>query len=504
MSQRRVEDDAVLAVLNNLVTDKLIDAVECRQMIVNRTVSSPGFDHQVNMTIDRMPSGNRIEMLQGFDGRKHLIGIGKAGQQIGADTHESILSRGWRDLGALKRRDAADSRTVTLAWNSERCVVSIRGHTTSYLFWAQKYRRMTQKSILATRVTKDYHLILPAGRGFHVEKGVQTRLVRAYFRRVMINSMRVKELAFAAGFDLCGIASPDLIPQARERYYQWLKAGYHGEMTYLAKEPIRRSDPRLLLEGARSVIMLALNYYQPNATDIPEGYGRVSRYARGRDYHEVIEHKMRDLISNIGNSQDKGEAPVFRYFVDYGPMLERAYAEKAGLGYIGKNGMLISRQYGSWIILSEILTDLELEFDDQYAVNHGRCSTCRQCIDSCPTGAIVADGVVDATRCISYLTIERPSDIPKVLGEQMGSLVFGCDICQEVCPHNGRAVLTKHEEFLSPNGVGEFLDTRKVLSLRSRGEFLNLTAGTPLTRPRLDGLQRNARIVSENQSTSQA
>lgn len=225
----------------------------------------------------------------------------------------------------------------------------------------------------------------------------------------------------------------------------------------------------------------------------------MSRYARGKDYHKVIAKKTKALIRCLRETTSEEQAR-FRWFVDYGPMLERAFAEKAGLGYIGKNGMLISRQFGSWIFLSEILTDLEFEFDDQHAVNHGRCGTCRLCVDACPTRAIIADQVVDATKCISYLTIERPTEIPKVLAEQMESLIFGCDICQEVCPHNGRAVVTKHEEFLPPNGVGEFLDANRVLSLQSREEFLRLAAGTPLTRPKLDGLKRNAQVVLTNQA----
>ncbi len=161
--------------------------------------------------------------------------------------------------------------------------------------------------------------------------------------------------------------------------------------------------------------------------------------------------------------------------------------------------MLINRQFGSWIFLAELITDLELEPDDPDAINHGRCGTCRLCIEACPTGAIVDDGVVDSNSCISYLTVERPSMIANELASKMGDLVFGCDICQEVCPHNGRAKLTTHDELMSNSGVGEWLDLERVFSLESPDDFMALTAGTPLTRPKLEGLKRNAEIVRLNQ-----
>jgi epoxyqueuosine reductase len=320
-----------------------------------------------------------------------------------------------------------------------------------------------------------------------------------------LTSARIKELAYASGFDLCGVASPEVIGEAKRRYEDWIAAGRGGEMGWLANHIDRRTTPSMLMPETHSVVMLGLNYYQPNSAGVPDDHGRVSRYARGRDYHKVIEKKTRAFVERLQielarHSTESAERLATKWWVDYGPLMERAYAATAGLGFMGKNSMLINRKFGSWIFLSEVVTNLELDPDDRFAVNHGRCGTCTRCIDACPTQAIVADGVVDARRCISYLTIERPSRIPEELADKMGEMIFGCDICQEVCPHNGRALLTTHAEFLKPNGVGEFLNARTVVSLQTREDFLRLTAGTPLTRPRLERLKRNAEIVLGNQS----
>ena len=317
--------------------------------------------------------------------------------------------------------------------------------------------------------------------------------------KTKVTADNVKALAFRVGFDLCGITTPEPPSELDERFRSWLDRGYHGEMAWLERNAELRTDPRKLDIDARSVIMLALNYYQPDNEMLPAGHGRVSRYARGRDYHKVIGNMIRRLVRLL--CKESGATPDdFKWWVDYGPFAERAFAEKAGLGFIGKNGLLISRQFGSWLFLAEIVTTLELEPDDQHAINHGRCGTCRRCIEACPTGAIVADGVVDARRCISYLTIEKPTHIPPDLAARMGDMIFGCDVCQQVCPHNGRAVLTKKRDLTAARGVGESLDAHRVLALTGLEQFLELTAGTPLTRPKLDGLQRNARIVLENRA----
>ena len=314
---------------------------------------------------------------------------------------------------------------------------------------------------------------------------------------MLMTSDQIKEMAYSCGFDLCGIVTPDDIPESQDRLKDWLSQGYHGDMNYMAKEPDRRSSPRQLMPGIRSIIMLGLNYFHPDSKEIPNGNGIVSKYARGRDYHKVIAKKTKKLIAELKRNSDDLEDNDFRWYVDYGPMLERSYAVKAGLGYIGKNSMLINKEFGSWIFLSEILTTLELEPDNPYAIDHGQCGRCRMCIVSCPTSAIVEDGVIDSTKCISYLTIEKRGDIAADLTTKMRQRLFGCDICQDVCPKNKAAQFTVHQEFID-GGVGESLDTAMVERMESREDFLALTAGTPLTRAKLDGLKRNAHIVFSN------
>lgn len=314
----------------------------------------------------------------------------------------------------------------------------------------------------------------------------------------MLNSELVKKLAFICGFDMGGVTTAEILEDDKERLRLWLDKGHHGGMKWLEDSFERRTDPAKVLKDVKSIIMLGLNYYQPNSNDVPEGMGLVSRYSRGKDYHKVIARKTKHLISKLKENMGSNTSHEFYWYVDYGPMLERAYAAKAGLGFIGKNSMLINRTFGSWFFLSEILTTVELEPDEPYSGNHGRCGKCTLCVDACPTNAIIPGRTIDSNKCISYLTIEHSGEIDKDLSKRMGNMIFGCDICQEICPHNSRAVITRHKEFLPDKGVGEFIDIDDILDMKSNEEFLKLTAGTPLTRPKLFGLQRNAGIVSQN------
>ncbi len=318
-----------------------------------------------------------------------------------------------------------------------------------------------------------------------------------------MDSTRIKKLAKIAGFDLCGVCSPQVDQKAQKQFFGWIESGYHGDMNWIAKEPDRRSDPSKILPEVKSIIMLGLNYNQPVSEDRPSECGEVSRYAFGRDYHKVISGLTKKLIRSIVEEFEPDESPTFRWFVDFGPFFERTYTEQAGLGFIGKNGMLINREFGSFVFLAEILTDLNLEPDQRDPISHGQCGSCRACIEACPTEAIISPRKIDSRKCISYLTIERPDNIEPELAEKMGNWLFGCDICQTVCPHNKDKPVTNCDDLKSPKGVGQFIRLDLIDQLETREQFLELTAGTPLTRPRLEGLKRNAEIVRQNQRRTQ-
>jgi epoxyqueuosine reductase len=307
---------------------------------------------------------------------------------------------------------------------------------------------------------------------------------------------RVKELAREMGFDLVGIARPE--PAAHgEALRAWLAAGMHGAMTYLARGVEERVDLRKKFPWAKSIVCVGLAYWQKQeaGNEKQEGVGKISRYAWGRDYHKVIEGKLKKLEKRVREALG-GEAAggmEIRSYVDTGPILERELAARAGLGWIGKNTMLIHPRHGSWFLLGEMVLPVELEPDAPIA---DHCGTCRRCIEACPTGAITPH-CVDSRRCISYQTLENRGDVPQDLWVKMreAGYLIGCDICQEVCPFNGEMrVLATHEADFAPRAPAPTVPLAQVLAWQEQ-EWDIMTRGRAGRRAKYDMWQRNARIV---------
>ena len=304
----------------------------------------------------------------------------------------------------------------------------------------------------------------------------------------------VKARASELGFDLVGIA-PAHPPPHGHFYLQWLSAGYAGSMDYLSRDDAvrRRLDPREALPGARSIVVVALNYYNGGDGPVSDPARPViARYARGTDYHLVFEEKLAELAAFLESSASSDAAT--KTYVDYGPVLERDHAQRAGLGWIGKNTVLINPSLGSYLFLGEIITDLELEPDDPFVPDH--CGTCERCIVACPTDAIRGPRELDARRCISYLTIELRGPIPLELRPLVGNRVFGCDICQEVCPWNDLVPETREPRFRPRDDVTgpELIE---LMSLND-AEFRSRYADTPLERARRSGFLRNVAVALGN------
>ncbi len=256
-------------------------------------------------------------------------------------------------------------------------------------------------------------------------------------------SSAIKSKAAALGFDACGLARASALEEYKPVLDQWLKQGYHGKMAYMANHFAKRLDPRLLTEGAKTVIVVAQNHYPPVHQPASAGY-KVARYAYGKDYHMVMKNKLQKLAAFI---TDLAGEHSYRVFTDSAPVLERSWAVEAGLGNTGKNACLILPRKGSFYFLGEVITSVEAEPDTPFGKD--LCGSCTRCMDACPTSAIVAPGKIDAGKCISYLTIELKDRIPEPFRAKTRGWIFGCDICQEVCPHN-RHALPHQEKDLEP------------------------------------------------------
>ena len=308
----------------------------------------------------------------------------------------------------------------------------------------------------------------------------------------MLNSTTLKSKARSLGFDLCGIAPVDDFPELAF-LREWLARGYAGDMAWMSRTADRRTDVREVVPGARSVIVTATLYNtdRPYSDAQPADVARVSRYAWGDDYHEVITARLDALLSWM---RDVADGPFdARAYVDTGPVQERVYAQYAGLGWIGKNTCLINPELGSWLFLGEVITTVPLEPDTQ---GLEQCGSCTRCIEACPTGALVEPGVLDSNRCLSYATIELRSSIPEALREAMATHVYGCDICQEVCPYNQPAPRSGDVAWQPRPG----LDAPRLIDLwmRSDRDLRSLVKGGPMTRAKLVGLRRNLAVAIGN------
>lgn len=256
-------------------------------------------------------------------------------------------------------------------------------------------------------------------------------------------SQLIKQKAEKFGFQSCGISKAEFLEEEAPRLEAWLNKGYHGEMQYMENHFDKRLNPTLLVDGAKSVISLSYNYFPKVKIDEINNF-KISKYAYGEDYHEVIKDILKNMVAEL--QEEIGEFG-FRVFVDSAPVLEKAWARKSGLGWVGKNANLITKKHGSFYFLAEIICDLDLEYD--LAVTD-HCGSCRACIDACPTQAIVSDRIVDGSKCISYATIELKNEIPDYFNGKMDDWIFGCDVCQDVCPWNRFSAPTLQEKF-APN-----------------------------------------------------
>jgi len=297
----------------------------------------------------------------------------------------------------------------------------------------------------------------------------------------------IKQLAAELGFSFCGIAKVEKLDDDARRLESWLNKGMHGSMQYMERYFDMRIDPSKLVPGAKSVITLLLNYFPKEKQN--DDALKISKYAYGKDYHEVIREKLNHLIElikqNVGDIHGRG-------FVDSAPVLERTWAHRSGLGWVGKNGNLINKQMGSFFFIATLITDLELETDEPFAKDY--CGTCTRCIDACPTDAILPDKIVDGSKCISYFTIElKEMLIPGEMKGKFDNWMFGCDVCQDVCPWNRFAQPTNEIEFTP---IPEILDlSTKEWEAMTEEKFKTIFRHSPLSRSKLKGIQRNLKFL---------
>jgi epoxyqueuosine reductase len=306
----------------------------------------------------------------------------------------------------------------------------------------------------------------------------------------MTLEQELKAEARDLGFIACGITDPRPVPHAAE-LDDWLARGYAGTMRYLQRQAKRRKDPQRIVPEARSVVVICENYYyqQPDPQPVP----KIAKYAFGTDYHIATSNRINKLADWLMTRGAKTARP----YIDAGPVPERELAQRAGLGWIGKNTMLISPRAGSYFLIGAVFTDLALAPDDPFTEDH--CGSCTRCLEACPTGAFVGPRVLDATRCISYLTIEHRGDVPETLADRFQGWGFGCDICNDVCPWNHKFSEESSREEFRTRPIWEAARSPDFFECMDPGEFTRQFGDTPMERPGLDGMRRNWRIAHQEE-----
>lgn len=310
-----------------------------------------------------------------------------------------------------------------------------------------------------------------------------------------LHAALIKAKASAYGFQSCGISRAGFLEDDARALESWLNRDYHGEMSYMANHFDKRLDPRLLVDGAKSVISLSYNYYPGQDMAMP-GRLKISKYAYGQDYHEIIKEILRDLVADV--QTEIGEFG-FRVFTDSAPVLERSWARRGGIGWVGKNANLITKQSGSFYFLAEIICDLELETDTPTS---DHCGSCRRCIDACPTDAIVDERIIDGSKCISYATIELKNEIPEHFAGKMQDWMFGCDICQDVCPWNRFSKPHQQPRF-EPHPALATMDNHEWEEL-SQNVFSEIFRRSPVKRTKFAGLKRNIEFIRKHRLERQS
>ena len=303
-----------------------------------------------------------------------------------------------------------------------------------------------------------------------------------------LHTQWIKEEAKRLGFSACGISKAEFLMDEAPRLEQWLSKNFHGEMHYMANHFDKRLDPGLLVPGAKSVISLLYNYY-PEAQQHKSSY-QISKYAYGEDYHHVIKDKLKEMVASMQDLIGDFHA---RVFTDSAPIMERAWAQKSGLGWIGKHSLLITKSKGSFFFLAEIILDLELLYDGAFKTDH--CGSCTRCIDACPTQAILPNNTIDGSKCISYFTIELKDEIPNQFKNHFEDWMFGCDICQDVCPWN---------RFSEPNKEARFKPDDRLLNYNkndwqeiTKDVFQDIFRRSAVKRTKFEGLKRNINFLKK-------